>query len=169
MYQNTLILNPTIFSHLAPEQLRDLEALGAQKALEILQGYIVRFYKEKLRAEGGRGRGRGRGRKVRGGAPGPSRPPPNPEGLFTTTPLPIRTAKPDAQSSASASTDAQATAQATSTESSSEPPPMASLQPGVQETEPGSPIIVVDDDDEEGSDAHISKRPRLEEGDSGSA
>ena len=66
LHQNTLILNPTIFAHLTPPQLRDLEALGAQKALEILQGYIVRYYKEKLRAEGGRGRGRGRGRRARG-------------------------------------------------------------------------------------------------------
>lgn len=159
LHQNTLILNPTIFSHLTPEQLRDLEALGAQKALEILQGYIVRFYKEKLRAEGGRGRGRGRGRKTRGGAPGSSRTLANPDDLFTTTPLPMRTAKPDSQASASAQKELIDPAHV---ESKTEPPPMASLQPNDQETGPGSPIIIVDDDDDDGSDAHVSKRPRLE-------
>ncbi|GJE84898.1 forkhead box transcription factor [Phanerochaete sordida] len=140
LHQNTLILNPTIFAHLTPQQLRDLEALGAQKALEILQGYIVRFYKEKLRAEGGRGRGRGRGRRPRGGG---SQGPPRaqaPEGLFVTTPLPSRTPKPELQGTPS------------------EAPPMGSLQPPPERAE--SPVIIIDDDDEE--DAHVAKRPRLE-------
>lgn len=140
LHQNTLILNPTIFSHLTPQQLRDLEALGAQKALEILQGYIVRFYKEKLRAEGGRGRGRGRGRRPRGGgSQGPSRPQ-APEGLFVTTPLPSRAPQPEQPSGAS------------------EAPPMASLQPPPERAE--SPVIIIDDDDEE--DSHVAKRPRLD-------
>ncbi|THG94692.1 hypothetical protein EW026_g6829 [Hermanssonia centrifuga] len=141
LHQNTLILNPTIFAHLAPQQLRELEALGAQKALDILQTYIVRFYKEKLRAESGRGRGRGgRGRRPRGGGvQTPGRPQAANDGLFTTAPLPTRTPKPQLQ---------------VNTEST---PPMASLQPP-PESAP-SPVIVVDDDDE---DAHVSKRPRLE-------
>jgi forkhead box protein K len=73
LHENTLILNPTIFGHLTNEQLKGLETLGAQKALEILQGYIVRFLKERIRTEGrGRGgagvRGRGRGRGGSSGA-----------------------------------------------------------------------------------------------------
>ena len=142
LHQNTLILNPTIFSHLTSQQLRDLEGLGAQKALEILQGYIVRFYKEKLRAESGRGRGRGRGRRPRGGG---SQGPPRsqaPEGLFVTTPLPNRTVKPESQSS------------------TSEAPPMASLQPPTERAE--SPVIIIDDDEDEDADAHVAKRPRLD-------
>jgi len=59
LHENTLILNPTIFGHLTSEQLKGLETLGAQKALEILQGYIVRFLKEKIRTESGKTRGRG--------------------------------------------------------------------------------------------------------------
>ena len=60
-----------IFSHLTTEQLKELEGLGAQKALEILQGHIVRFLKEKMRSEGGgRGRGRGRGRGGKTGSRG---------------------------------------------------------------------------------------------------
>lgn len=36
LHENTLILNPTIFGHLTTEQLKGLETLGAQKALEII-------------------------------------------------------------------------------------------------------------------------------------
>lgn len=151
LHQNTLILNPAIFSHLTPEQARDLEALGAQKALEILQGYIVRFYKEKLRAEGGRGRGRGRVKKSRGGAPNSSRSgaPPDEQGT-------------DAAARAASNTESQASIAVVPPPTSE--PPMASLQPSPSELEePGSPIIIVDDDDDEGSDAHVSKKPRLGE------
>ena len=75
LHENTLILNPTIFGHLTSEQLKGLETLGAQKALEILQGYIVRFLKERIKTESGKGRGRGgvgaRGRgRGRGGPSG---------------------------------------------------------------------------------------------------
>ena len=63
LHEGTLILNPDVFSHLTTEQVKELEALGAQKALEILQGYIARFLKEQRlkKREGERGRGRGRG------------------------------------------------------------------------------------------------------------
>ena len=74
LHENTLILNPTIFGHLTSEQLKGLETLGAQKALEILQGYIVRFLKERIKTEGGRGRGRG-GAGVRGRGRGRGGPP----------------------------------------------------------------------------------------------
>jgi len=78
LHENTLILNPTIFGHLTNEQLKGLEALGAQKALEILQGHIVRFLKERIRTESGKTRGRGgvgvRGRGRGRGVPGTGRP-----------------------------------------------------------------------------------------------
>ena len=78
LHENTLILNPTIFGHLTSEQLKGLETLGAQKALEILQGHIVRFLKERIKTESGKTRGRG-GMSVRGrgrgrGGPGSGRP-----------------------------------------------------------------------------------------------
>lgn len=136
LHENTLYLNPEIFSHLTPKHLEDLEALGAQKALEILQSYIVRYYKEKLKAEGSRGRGRGkpkRGRGTgtgRGGVSGTGR-----EGttsdLFTTAPLPPRTTLPPPPA-ASLPNPAPAAA------------PMASLQP--TESSEDDPVIVVDDD-----------------------
>lgn len=77
LHDNTLILNPTIFGHLTSEQLKGLETLGAQKALEILQGHIVRFLKERIKTESGKTRGRGgvnaRGRGRGRGGPGPGR------------------------------------------------------------------------------------------------
>ena len=154
LHENTLILNPEIFSHLTPQHLQDLEALGAQKALEILQAYIVRYYKEKLKAEGGRGRGRGRGRRGRGGPPGRGATPAGASartdtpsaGPFTTAPLPPRVPKPSGAQSPSAGEA-----------------PLASASGPVDAppTDAPSPIVVVDDD--EPSDAPASKRRRLEE------
>ena len=149
LHENQLILNPTIFSHLTPEQLRELEALGAQKALEILQNHIVRFLKERIKTEG-RARGRGRGKRTRGTAhsdtglqAGKKEKPLPSTGPFTTTPLPTRSA----------------------------PPPMDALLPtpspsGGSEAQPEadasppSPIVVVDDD--EPSDCPSPKRRRLD-------
>lgn len=148
LHENQLILNPTIFSHLTPAQLRELEALGAQKALEILQGHIVRFLKERIKTEG-RARGRSRGKRIRDVAPGSAgahtekeKPPPSTE-LFTTMPLPTRSAPPPMDAllptpSPSGGSDAQAEADAS----------------------PPSPIVVVDDD--EPSDCPAPKRRRLD-------
>jgi forkhead box protein K len=150
LHENQLILNPTIFSHLTPAQLRELEALGAQKALEILQGHIVRFLKERIKTEG-RARGRGRGKRARGAGHSHAsaqmerkeRPPPQSTVLYTTTPLPIRNAPPPMDAllptpSPSGASDTQAEAEAS----------------------PSSPIVVVDDD--EPSDCPAPKRRRLE-------
>lgn len=51
LQHDTIILNPTIFSSLTPEQLEGLGTLGAKKAIEILQSYIVRFLKEKRKTD----------------------------------------------------------------------------------------------------------------------
>ena len=149
LHENQLILNPTIFSHLTPPQLRELEALGAQKALEILQGHIVRFLKERIKTEG-RARGRGRGKRSRGAAPSHAgaqmerkEKPPQSTVLFTTMPLPTRSAPPSMDTllptpSPSGASDTQAEGEAS----------------------PPSPIVVVDDD--EPSDCPAPKRRRLE-------
>ena len=149
LHENQLILNPTIFSHLTPEQLRELEALGAQKALEILQGHIVRYLKERIKTEG-RARGRGRVKRARGSAPSNAAAQTEKQdksshpgtGLFTTTPLLPRNAPPPMDAllptpSPSGASDGQVEA----------------------ETGPSSPIVVVDDD--EPSDGPVHKRRRL--------
>src|SRR6266478_3510929 len=51
LHNNTLYLNPDVFVHLTPNQVKGLEALGAQKALEILQEYIAAFLKEKMKVD----------------------------------------------------------------------------------------------------------------------
>lgn len=148
LHENQLILNPTIFSHLTPAQLRELEALGAQKALEILQGHIVRFLKERIKTEG-RARGRGRGKRARGAGPGHAsvqmerkEKPTQSSVLFTTMPLPTRSAPPPMDALLPT------------------PSPSASDTQAEAEPSPSSPIVVVDDD--EPSDCPAPKRRRLE-------
>ncbi|KAH7888007.1 hypothetical protein F5I97DRAFT_1805363 [Phlebopus sp. FC_14] len=98
LHNNTLILSPLIFSSLTAEQLKALEAMGAQKALEVLQGHIVRYLKERMgrkrrRKTGngdkkaGKGDGSGRGENVERSSP------------FTTVPLPPRGPQSKPQSS----------------------------------------------------------------------
>ncbi|OJT10535.1 Fork-head transcriptional regulator 2 [Trametes pubescens] len=159
LHENTLILNPEIFSHLTPQHLLDLEALGAQKALEILQAYIVRYYKEKLKAEGGRGRGRGRPRRGRGGATGRGSTPAGSvartdtpmNGPFTTAPLPPRVSK---------STVPSPAVPGTGQDFSGAPPPASSEPPA----DAPSPIVVIDDDEDDAAEQEpVAKRRRLEE------
>ncbi|KAH8106276.1 hypothetical protein BXZ70DRAFT_918965 [Cristinia sonorae] len=140
LHENALYLNPEIFSHLTPKHVQDLEVLGAQKALEILQSYIVRYYKEKLKAEGTRGRGRGRPKRGRGGPSAVGRgggPSAAREGsgsdLFTTAPLPSRT-----------TSQAAPQPQPTWTAASNPVPVMASLRP---EDDPADDTVIIVDDD----------------------
>ncbi|OAX39161.1 hypothetical protein K503DRAFT_856219 [Rhizopogon vinicolor AM-OR11-026] len=161
LHNNTLILSPTIFSHLSPEQLRELETLGAQKALEILQGHIVRYLKEKMT----RGRGRAkRGRGGRGGMQGPrdSKAPP-PGGPFTTTPLPPRTSQPVmAPGFGSAQTQVPAahppSAETVPTSVAEKPPVPVPITAPAPFPRSESPIIVVDDLDSADEGPAMKKR-----------
>ncbi|KZT27013.1 hypothetical protein NEOLEDRAFT_1240670 [Neolentinus lepideus HHB14362 ss-1] len=150
LHNNTLILNPTIFSHLTPEQLKELENLGAQKALEILQGYIVRFLKERIRHEGGKSRGRGRGRGRGGKKEGDG---------SSTRPTPVEV-----------KTEPQAVP--VQRVMGALPKDYLPVSPSVQQQTPvngsgpappreDSPIIVVDDEDTS-SDGPAAKKRRLE-------
>ncbi|OCH95977.1 hypothetical protein OBBRIDRAFT_830572 [Obba rivulosa] len=165
LHENTLILNPEIFAHLSPQHLQDLEALGAQKALEILQSYIVRYYKEKLKAEGGRGRGRGRPRRARGGPPSgrgvglggmPGQSDTPGSGPFTNAPLPPRPARPPP-------TQPPAGGQEVSGQDAAQEPPMASLRPSPVESSAPSPIVIIDDDPPEPEPEPALKRRRLDD------
>ena len=170
LQDNTLILNPQIFSHLTPKHLQELESLGAQKALEILQGYIVNFYKEKLRAEGARGRGRGRPKRGRGG-PGPSRGAAPGAGRgesgtnassspFTNAPLPPRSSQPYQPQLPTPA----ASPPIPDSGASKVAPPMASLQPlqpqPLIRSEDTDDVIVIDD--EPSDDARATKKIRLD-------
>jgi forkhead box protein K len=86
-----LYLDPSVFSHLTQEQLKELESLGAMKAIEILKGYIVNYFKAKKKVEAGKARGRGRGRGKKGGmGRGGGAVSSSVGGPFTNTPLPAR-------------------------------------------------------------------------------
>ncbi len=119
---DTIILNPAIFSTLTPEQLKELEALGARKAIEILQSYIVRFLKVKIKTEGSKGKGkkkskpskRSEGANTSGGKPTDSASTTTNSrkskaapatGPFTTAPLSMR--KPPSSTTATANLSAQ--------------------------------------------------------------
>ncbi|KAF8843157.1 hypothetical protein BDN67DRAFT_1009215 [Paxillus ammoniavirescens] len=90
LHNNSLVLSPVIFSSLAPEQLKALEKMGAQKALEVLQGHIVRYLKERMgrkkrkKAAASVGGEKGGTKLGRGDVQERSSP-------FTTAPLPPRT------------------------------------------------------------------------------
>ncbi|KIK92358.1 hypothetical protein PAXRUDRAFT_830015 [Paxillus rubicundulus Ve08.2h10] len=90
LHNNSLVLSPVIFSSLAPEQLKALEKMGAQKALEVLQGHIVRYLKERMgrkkrkKAVASVGGEKGGTKNGRGDVQERSSP-------FTSAPLPPRT------------------------------------------------------------------------------
>jgi hypothetical protein len=58
LVDNTLILNPAIFSHLTAAQLSELQALGTRKTLEILGGYIKGYIKEMKKGKSGKTKGK---------------------------------------------------------------------------------------------------------------
>lgn len=49
LHEGKLILNPTIFQHLSPAQLANLQTLPASSALQVLQAFVVRHFKEKMK------------------------------------------------------------------------------------------------------------------------
>ncbi|KAH0840110.1 hypothetical protein J3R83DRAFT_1084 [Lanmaoa asiatica] len=189
LHNNTLVLSPVIFSSLAPEQLKALEEMGAQKALEVLQGHIVRYLKERMgkkkrkKAIAGSVSERGGTKTGKGDTSERSSP-------FTTVPLPLRTAQ---------STPASQTP-TTPRQGSTTPHPLSQLpitgtvlsnlsdfctpaieSPATAEVKEGvpspvdssppvpvpisddnglqSPVIVVDDEDEE--EGRVTKRRKL--------
>lgn len=48
-HQGQLYLSPAVFGHLSSEQLSQIEGLGAQQALQVLQTYLVSHLKEKMK------------------------------------------------------------------------------------------------------------------------
>ncbi|EPQ59625.1 hypothetical protein GLOTRDRAFT_125922 [Gloeophyllum trabeum ATCC 11539] len=146
LHNNTLILNPTIFSHLTREQLRELENLGAQKALEILQGYIVRFLKERIRHEGGKGRGRGRGRG---------------RGKKDISGATARATPADVKMETSADQSGSATPDKSLPAMGGQQQVPVSSAPLAEASRSESPLIVVDDDDT-GSEGPAAKKRRME-------
>ncbi|KAG8218831.1 hypothetical protein J3R82DRAFT_4509 [Butyriboletus roseoflavus] len=92
LHNNTLVLSPVIFSSLASEQLKALEQMGAQKALEVLQAHIVRYLKERM-GKKKRKKTIAGGATEKGGTKTGKDDASERLSLFTTVPLPLRTAQ----------------------------------------------------------------------------
>lgn len=201
LHDNTLILSPLIFSSLAPDHLKALEEMGAQRALEILQGHIVRYLKERMgRRKKRKANGEKDAKKGDGKVDGQER-----SSLFTTVPLPPRggqpAPRPTPQKSEASTLGSQISPEpllpglmATGPDfrndyfkySASEPaevkegvpasvdskPPVpvpiytiTNLAPitGSSPEGPASPIIIVDDEDED--DGRVTKKRRIDASD----
>lgn len=140
LHERKLILDPDVFTGLTPEMLTELERMGARAALGVLTGHMVRALKEKRAREREKNRDKGakRGRGPRGSRKGSksSEPPGSP---FTKAPLEKRdvgiaeTINGELNGSTSQSTPGTHNQDVTA--------PLA---------DPGSPIIVVVDSDDEG-------------------
>ncbi|KLO12804.1 hypothetical protein SCHPADRAFT_915461 [Schizopora paradoxa] len=183
---DTIILNPAIFSTLTPEQLKELEALGARKAIEILQSYIVRFLKVKIKTEGSKGKGkkksksskRADGTKPADASSSSRKTKAAPAtGPFTTAPLSMRKAPssatattnqpaqtegltapsdPGAQPSRTASPSVNGLQAAVAPLRISSPPPMAQL------SDPADEIIDIMGDDSTSTEEPAAKRRKTE-------
>ncbi|KAF7355084.1 hypothetical protein MSAN_01423900 [Mycena sanguinolenta] len=119
LHERTLILDPDVFSGLSTERLKELEVMGARKALGVLAEHMLRVLKERRAAARGRGRGRGRGRPPNG-RPGPP-PPANASGAANAVVSPPAPAPPA-------------------------PTPAAAAAPGGRAD---SPLVIIDDSDDE--------------------
>ncbi|TFK43235.1 hypothetical protein BDQ12DRAFT_731282 [Crucibulum laeve] len=167
LHERKLILDPDVFSGLTKEMLADTEKMGARAALVMLTGHMVKALKERR----AKGRGKDRGaRRARGGgrssgSAGRKAPPPG--GPFTHAPLESRrpVATPAAVESESLSTGPQVMAsQSSISVSGPVPAPTPTIvSPSVSgptvPADPGSPILIVDDSDDEGP---AMKKRRLE-------
>ena len=148
LHEGALYLHPTIFADLTPEHLTALEALGMQRAIEVLKGHIVNYLREVGRREG-RGRGRGRVRRggVRGRGGGPER--------AISAGLGKEKEGEDEKMG-----DAQEPQASTISAGDEKPAGAPVLSPEQEEKErEESPIVIVDDDEEEVNRA--TKRRKL--------
>ncbi|KAI6047075.1 hypothetical protein EDC04DRAFT_2556426 [Pisolithus marmoratus] len=162
LHNNTLVLSPLIFSSLSPDQLKALEEMGAQRALEVLQGHIVRYLKERMgRRKKRKAVGEKSSKKGEGKAEGAERSSP-----FTTVPLPPRGGQgppkphPHTQQLQSTSTSPPLTVPASVDSRPPVPVPIHSANIGADATPAKSPMIIVDDDTTE--DGPVAKKRRVD-------
>lgn len=163
LHERTLILDPNVFSCLTQERLGEIERMGARAALALLTQHMVKALKERRAKERGKDRKGKKAKKSLGGQGGNAAPA-NAGSPFTNAPL-----NRPMQGQASSVTPTPGPPQPPATTVPAPPPPMQSLQPpmaAVVQTpappppapvgtvdvlaDPGSPLIVVDDSEDEG-------------------
>lgn len=164
LHERTLILDPNVFSGLTKERLGEIERMGARAALALLTQHMVRALKERRAKERGKDRERKGKKSKKGlGGQGGNAAAASAGSPFTNAPLnrPLQ-GQPLSVTPTPQPIPAPAPAAAP-------PPPMQSLQPPVSApvhtsappppqpagtvealADPGSPLIVVDDSEDEG-------------------
>ncbi|KIY45895.1 hypothetical protein FISHEDRAFT_60746 [Fistulina hepatica ATCC 64428] len=166
LHERTLIIDPEIFSDLSPEMLRNLEKTGARRALPLLTAHMVKVLKERRRKKNGK-------EKSGGGKDRPSKRPKTVQAAratapFTRTPLVRGTMTHAIQPidvSIIPSDDTQPLAAPIPKHDPLIAIPLPPDPPGNADTlhDPGTPIVVVDDsDDELSKSAPPTKRLKVE-------
>jgi forkhead box protein K len=153
---NILILNPDVFAHLSSDQVKELEALGTRKALEILQGHIKRYLMERKKAKA---RAKAKKKKAKAAAAAAAG---SIDGQVSGAPSGSTAS---ASGTGAADLSMQAGLPNSISSKLSVPVPFnGSAPPSVVTYDPGSPIVIIDDDDEEDMQPQqpAAKRPRLD-------
>ena len=174
LHERKLILDPDVFAELTKEMLTELEKMGAREALGVLTSHMIRALKER-RAKG-RGKDRGNRRPKGAGRGGAARK----SAAVTTAPftnVPLGDRKKPIGDVTSKPSEGEAAKDSSIDIPDTKPPvppplpapdvaPVGSNLPDAQssrgDADPGSPIIVVDDDSEE--DVPAAKRRKIEGG-----
>ncbi|KAF8974657.1 hypothetical protein BDZ97DRAFT_1751403 [Flammula alnicola] len=175
LHERKLILDPGVFAELTKEMLEELEKMGAREALKVLTNHMIRALKERRAKDRGkdrgnrRPRGAGRGGTARKTAAATTAP-------FTNVPLDNRrksaavdSAKPAEGSSSGTTDNVNVEMKSPLPAPSSIPDPLlvdSKMSSGVSgdppQADPGSPIIVVDDDSEDEGPA--TKKRKVDSG-----
>lgn len=155
LHERTLILDPDVFGGLTKERLEGLEKMGTLAALQVLKDHMVKALKER-RAKG-RGRARERGSKrMKGSGKRAGEVGPPSGGPFTNVPLERRPAAVSTDGGdITAVTDGTGDKPVATSSLISGSVPMDDGENGPIDV--GSPIVVVDDSDEDGPAAKRRK------------
>lgn len=152
LHERTLILDPNVFGELTKETLQGLEKMGMVAALQVLKDHMVKVLKQR------RAKGRNKGKRIKGagkkgGAPG------NPLGAPLTT-VPLERKLVDAPTADTASLGRPSLLPSPVPVTASVPDPVPMDVSGDPSADPGSPIIIVDDSDDE---CPAAKRRKVDE------
>lgn len=162
LHERTLILDPDVFSGLTKERLAEIEQMGMRAALGLLTTHMVKALKERRAKERGKGRERGtrrvRGTGKRGGSAAAG------GGPFTNAPLERRPMGTAMDVISGTGVDGNPVAGVVQTKPPTpvvipvpDPVPMDVGESGQGDV--GSPIVIVDDSDDDGPAA---KRRKVE-------
>jgi forkhead box protein K len=157
LHERKLILDPDVFAGLTKEMLEEIEKMGAREALRVLTGHMIKALKER-RAKG-RGKERG-GRRLRGagGRGGSRKAAVLIGGPFTNVPLENRRSASSMTPADGGDSAGVLTAKVPAVTSMPESVPLLAGQDSLP-ADPGTPIVIIDDSDDEGP---VTKRRKVE-------